>query len=98
MSREGLIVIGFAAETENLLANARTKLESKNLDAIVANDVTRAGSGFDSDTNAITIIARDEGDAVVLPLMSKVDAADRILDFIVKLRSRASLAKTSVPD
>ena len=83
----GMLVIGFAAETENMLANARAKLFSKNLDAIVANDVTRADSGFDSATNTITIITRDNSDAVELPLMSKSEAADRILDVIVNLRN-----------
>jgi phosphopantothenoylcysteine decarboxylase/phosphopantothenate--cysteine ligase len=82
----GMLVIGFAAETENLLANARAKLSSKNLDAIVANDVTRADSGFDSATNAITIITRDR-DPIELPVMAKSDAADRILDVIASLRA-----------
>ena len=81
----GMLVIGFAAETENVLDNARQKLRSKNLDAIVANDVSRAGSGFDSTTNAITIVTRDNN-TVELPLMSKNEAADRILDVIVNLR------------
>ena len=81
----GMLVIGFAAETENVLDNAREKLRSKNLDAIVANDVSRADSGFDSVTNAITIVTRDNN-AVELPLMSKSEAADRILDVIVNLR------------
>jgi phosphopantothenoylcysteine decarboxylase/phosphopantothenate--cysteine ligase len=80
----GLLVIGFAAETENVLDNAREKLRSKNLDAIVANDVSRTDSGFDSPTNAITIITRN--DAVELPVMSKREAADRILDVILNLR------------
>jgi phosphopantothenoylcysteine decarboxylase / phosphopantothenate---cysteine ligase len=84
----GLLVIGFAAETENVLDNAREKLRSKNLDAIVANDVSRQDSGFDSATNAITIITRDEDKTVELPLMSKSEAADRILDVIVSLRSQ----------
>jgi len=83
----GMLVIGFAAETENVLANAREKLQRKNLDAIVANDVTREGSGFDSATNAITIITKDRNDPVELPLLSKREAADRILDVIVSLRS-----------
>ena len=83
----GMLVIGFAAETENVLDNAREKLRSKNVDAIVANDVTRSDSGFDSTTNAITIIVRDSKDAVDLPLMSKSEAADRILDVIVNLRN-----------
>ena len=81
----GMLVIGFAAETENVVDNAREKLRSKNLDAIVANDVSRSDAGFDSTTNAITIITRD-AEPVELPIMSKVDAADRILDVIVKLR------------
>jgi len=84
----GMLVIGFAAETENVVDNAREKLRSKKLDAIVANDVTRADAGFDSATNAITIITRDEGDAIELPVMSKSEAADRILDVIVNLRKR----------
>lgn len=83
----GMLVIGFAAETENVLDNAREKLRSKNLDAIVANDVSRADSGFDSATNAITIITKDNADPLELPLMSKSEAADRILDVIVSLRS-----------
>ncbi len=81
----GMLVIGFAAETENVLNNAREKLRSKNLDAIVANDVTRTDSGFDATTNAITIITKDS-DPVELPVMSKSEAADRILDLIVKIR------------
>ena len=83
----GMLVIGFAAETENVLENAREKLRRKNLDAIVANDVTREGSGFDSATNAITIITKDRNDPLELPLLSKREAADRILDVIVSLRS-----------
>jgi phosphopantothenoylcysteine decarboxylase/phosphopantothenate--cysteine ligase len=81
----GMLVIGFAAETENVLANAREKLRSKKLDAIIANDVTREDAGFDSPTNAITIITKDN--TLELPLMSKTEAADRILDVIVSLRS-----------
>ena len=81
----GMLVVGFAAETENVIDNARAKLRSKNLDAIVANDVTRDDSGFDSADNAITILTNDE--VIELPLMSKTEAADRILDVIVRLRS-----------
>ena len=84
----GMLVVGFAAETENLLANAKEKLQRKKLDVIVANDVTREGSGFDSATNAITIITRDQNDPLELPLLSKREAADRILDVIVQLRRR----------
>lgn len=82
----GMLVIGFAAETENVIDNARAKLRGKNLDAIIANDVTRTGSGFDSTTNAITIITRGV-DPVELPVMSKIEAADRILDVILSLRN-----------
>jgi phosphopantothenoylcysteine decarboxylase/phosphopantothenate--cysteine ligase len=81
----GMLVIGFAAETENVIENAREKLRNKKLDAIIANDVTRADSGFDTATNAIMIITRDH-DPVELPVMSKSEAADRILDVIVSLR------------
>ena len=66
--------------------NAREKLRSKKLDAIVANDVSRADSGFDTATNKITIITND--DLVELPLMTKGEAADRILDVIVGIRKR----------
>src|SRR5689334_1617397 len=79
----GMLVVGFAAETENVLANAREKLRAKKLDAIVANDVTREGSGFDSRTNAITILTARSNDPLELPTLSKSEAADRILDCIV---------------
>jgi len=85
--RNGLLVIGFAAETENMIDNARAKLRNKKLDAIVANDVARDDSGFDSRTNAITIITAQNNDPVELPTLSKSEAADRILDVIVSLRS-----------
>jgi len=80
----GMLVIGFAAETENVIDNAREKLRIKKLDAIVANDVTRQDSGFDSSTNAITIITGNK--TAEWPVMSKREAADRILDVIVQLR------------
>jgi phosphopantothenoylcysteine decarboxylase/phosphopantothenate--cysteine ligase len=88
--RDGLLVIGFAAETENVLANAKEKLQTKKLDAIVANDVTRSDSGFDSISNAITIIKRDSDQPIELPLMAKTDAAHHILDEIVSLRQGQS--------
>src|SRR3954447_19767533 len=72
----GMLVVGFAAETENVLDNAREKLRSKKLDAVVANDVSRADSGFDKATNKIAIITND--DSVELPTLSKREAADRI--------------------
>ena len=83
------LVIGFAAETENVLENARKKLASKSLDAIVVNDVSREGIGFDSDRNAATIITHDE--VVEVPEMSKQDVARRVLDQVVKLRKRSGV-------
>jgi len=80
------IVIGFAAETENVLENARQKLVSKNLDAIVVNDVSCDGVGFDSDRNAVTIITRDE--VIDVPETTKWEVAQRVLDQIAKLRQR----------
>ncbi|MGO9403639.1 MAG: bifunctional phosphopantothenoylcysteine decarboxylase/phosphopantothenate--cysteine ligase CoaBC [Terriglobales bacterium] len=80
------IVVGFAAETENVLENARRKLASKSLDAIVVNDVSRAGIGFDSDRNAVTIITQSE--VVEVPETSKWEVAQRVLDQVVKLRKR----------
>jgi phosphopantothenoylcysteine decarboxylase/phosphopantothenate--cysteine ligase len=81
------IVVGFAAETENALENARKKLASKSLDAIVVNDVSREGVGFDSDRNAVTIITHDE--VVEVPETSKWEVAQRVLDQVVKLRKRS---------
>lgn len=78
--RSDQILIGFAAETENLIEGAQRKLERKNLDWIVANDVTKEGAGFDVDTNIVTLISRDQ--LVNLPLMSKREVAEQILDLI----------------
>ena len=88
--RDGLLVIGFAAETENILANAREKLERKNLDAIVANDVTREGAGFNTPTNEVTILIRDRKAPIHVPLMAKTNVANIILDEVVRLRARAN--------
>ncbi|HEY9405487.1 MAG TPA: bifunctional phosphopantothenoylcysteine decarboxylase/phosphopantothenate synthase [Pyrinomonadaceae bacterium] len=83
---DGLLVIGFAAESENVVAHAREKLARKKLDAIVANDITRDGAGFDAETNIVTLIARDRDAPIELPLMSKLEAAHRILDEVLRLR------------
>ncbi|HEX5705846.1 MAG TPA: bifunctional phosphopantothenoylcysteine decarboxylase/phosphopantothenate--cysteine ligase CoaBC [Pyrinomonadaceae bacterium] len=83
----GLLVVGFAAETDHLLKHAQKKLTEKRLDAIVANDVTREGAGFDTETNAVTILTRASEAARELPLMSKLDTAHRILDEIKRLRA-----------
>ena len=79
-------VVGFAAETASVAQNARKKLAAKNLDLIVANDVTAEGTGFDHDTNVVTLFSRDGRD-LALPKMSKPEVAQRILDEIVRLRS-----------
>jgi phosphopantothenoylcysteine decarboxylase/phosphopantothenate--cysteine ligase len=80
------LIIGFAAETENVLENARKKLGKKSLDAIVVNDVSREGVGFDSDRNAVTILTQDE--VVDVPETTKWEVAQRVLDQVVKLRRR----------
>jgi phosphopantothenoylcysteine decarboxylase/phosphopantothenate--cysteine ligase len=77
------ILVGFAAETENVLENARQKLLAKNLDLIVVNDVSREGVGFDSDRNAVTIISRE--DVVDVPETTKWEVAQRVLDQVVRL-------------
>ncbi|MFC1495476.1 bifunctional phosphopantothenoylcysteine decarboxylase/phosphopantothenate--cysteine ligase CoaBC [Thermodesulfobacteriota bacterium] len=85
----GFILTGFAAETENILDNAREKLLKKNLDLIVVNDVTAKNAGFDTDTNQVTIISKDGGKEE-LPIMSKEEAADRILDRIKTIKQGES--------
>lgn len=82
--RSGQVFVGFAAETNDVLAHARDKLARKNLDMIVANDVTRPGAGFDVDTNIVTLITKDGQEA--LPMMSKAQVAQRILDRALALR------------
>jgi phosphopantothenoylcysteine decarboxylase / phosphopantothenate---cysteine ligase len=86
-SKNGKWLIGFAAETEDLTANAQKKLREKNLDMVVANNVAEEGSGFDSDTNVATIVDRS-GAVRSLPLMSKDDLADCIYDHYLALKSR----------
>jgi phosphopantothenoylcysteine decarboxylase/phosphopantothenate--cysteine ligase len=80
----GVLRVGFAAETENLIANARAKVTAKNLSLIVANDVTKEGSGFGTDTNQVTFIDQ-AGSVDELPLLSKYDVGQRILDRIVEM-------------
>ena len=85
------VIIGFAAETENVLDNARKKLTSKSLDAIVVNDVSREGIGFDSERNAVTIMTADK--TIEVPETSKWEVAQRVLDCAVRLKkSRGVLA------
>lgn len=78
------ILVGFSAETEDLLANATEKLRQKNLDMIVANDVSREDAGFESDTNLVKVIYRD-GEIEEFPLMKKEEVADQLLERIKEL-------------
>lgn len=80
--RPGQVLVAFAAETQNLSENAAKKLDKKNVDFIVGNDVTRPGAGFDVDTNIITIF--DRSGATELPMMKKTEVADKILDYVLK--------------
>ncbi len=82
--REGLYLCGFSMETENLLENSRAKLDKKNLDLIVANNVKVEGAGFGTDTNIVTLISREE--TKELPIMSKEEVADSLLDYIMEHR------------
>ena len=79
------LVVAFAAETENVVENARAKLQAKKLDVVVANDVTQNGAGFDVETNIVTILTRD-GQEIPLPKMTKQQVAHRILDEVARLR------------
>ena len=87
------IKVGFAAESENLVENARKKLKAKHLDMIVANDITKADSGFDADTNQVILIDKT-GKAEELPLMSKREVAEKILDRVVEEISKLKAQKS----
>lgn len=89
--KKSQLIIGFAAETENVLENARKKLTTKSLDAIVVNDVSRDGIGFDSDRNAVTVISHDN--VVDVPETTKWEVAQRVLDEVVRLRKRTPVSR-----
>ena len=95
--RPGQIVVGFAAETENLLANAAAKVHEKHLDFIVANNVLQEGAGFDGDTNIVTLVF-PSGHCKALGKMSKLDVAHRILGEIIEIRKNAGAKADSAPD
>ena len=84
MKRSGQTLVGFAAETNDVLQNAEGKLTKKNLDMIVANDVTAPGAGFDVDTNIVTFVTRNGMET--LPCLPKKQVADELLDRVMKLR------------
>ncbi len=85
---DGLLVVGFAAETNNVIDYARSKMAKKGLDMVIANDITQEGAGFNVDTNIATIITA--ADEQALPLMTKRELADKILDAILALRRSAT--------
>jgi phosphopantothenoylcysteine decarboxylase/phosphopantothenate--cysteine ligase len=87
--KESRIIVGFAAETQNVLENARKKLAAKGVDAIVVNDVSQGGIGFDSDRNAVTIITEEE--VVEVPETTKWEVAQRVLDQVSQLRKRRAV-------
>ncbi|HEY1801127.1 MAG TPA: bifunctional phosphopantothenoylcysteine decarboxylase/phosphopantothenate--cysteine ligase CoaBC [Terriglobales bacterium] len=89
-NKKSQVIVGFAAETENVLENARKKLLSKSLDAVVVNDVSGKGIGFDSDRNAVTILTRDE--VLDVPETTKWEVAQRVLDAVVKLRKNVKVS------
>jgi phosphopantothenoylcysteine decarboxylase / phosphopantothenate---cysteine ligase len=84
-TKSSQVLIGFAAETENVAQSARKKLTNKNADMIVANDVTQSGAGFETDTNVVTLYLRDNRE-IPLPKMTKLQVADKILDQALELR------------
>jgi phosphopantothenoylcysteine decarboxylase / phosphopantothenate---cysteine ligase len=84
--KKSQLIIGFAAETENVLENARKKLQTKFLDAIVVNDVSREGVGFDSDRNAVTVITASE--TIPVPETTKWEVAQRVLDCVVEMKKK----------
>lgn len=94
--REGQLIVGFAAETNDLLSNAKRKMAAKNLDMMVANDVSVEGQGFDAEQNRVIILRVDNPDPTELPLLPKQEVAARILDEIVKLRQTRSARAVSV--
>jgi len=91
----GQIIVGFAAETSDVTAYARQKLIEKDLHMIVANDVSRADAGFDSDNSIVSIIRRDVPAPIELPKLSKLETAHRILDEVAKLRHEQGATKTA---
>lgn len=84
IKKQNQTLVGFAAETDHVISHARTKMTAKNLDMIVANDVTKPGAGFNTDTNIVTLITKSRKED--LPMMSKREVAEAILDRIMAIR------------
>lgn len=78
--RDGQFICGFSMETQNMIENSRKKLEKKNVDMIIANNLKVEGAGFNTDTNIVTMITKDE--QIELPILTKTEVADKILDYI----------------
>jgi phosphopantothenoylcysteine decarboxylase / phosphopantothenate---cysteine ligase len=87
-SNAKLVLVGFAAETDRVAENARQKLARKGADMIVANDVTKEGAGFDTDTNIVTLFLRD-GREIPLPKMNKLEVANHILDHVLEIQRQS---------
>ena len=87
--RVGQVLVGFAAETENLVANAQAKLQRKNVDLIVANNVADTGVGFGHETNAVTLVANG-AEPVVVGLSDKRSIAKSVMDAVVLIRSHST--------
>ena len=94
--KEGRFVVGFAAETNDVRTHAAAKLRAKNIDLLVANDVSRRGIGFEADDNEVILLDR-WGGAVDLPRMSKIEVAGAILDRVLALRASSSEAASTAP-
>ena len=82
--RKGQFICGFSMETQNMIENSRAKIDKKNIDMIVANNLKQSGAGFGTDTNIVTIITKDE--TIQLEKMPKEEVSVKILDFILKKR------------
>jgi phosphopantothenoylcysteine decarboxylase/phosphopantothenate--cysteine ligase len=95
--RPGQVLVGFAAETDDVLANARRKLERKQVDLLVANDVLAPGSGFQYDTNQVVILSSDGG-AQPVPLSDKRAVASAVLDAVVECRRSISPLMNRSPE
>jgi len=91
-NKKNIILVGFAMETKDLLVNAHEKLKNKNMDLIVANSLREEGAGFQTDTNKITILDR-EGDVQSLPVMTKIEAAEKILERVEVLLKKKGGSK-----
>ena len=93
-NKKNIIIVGFAMETKDLLANAREKLKKKNMDLIVANSIREEGAGFQADTNKITILDM-QGNTQSLPIMTKIEAAEKILERVVVLLKKKGSTKSN---